>query len=531
MATTPDVPLIGHDRRYERWRWQIFFITWLAYLGFYLTRKSFSVAKVELVKPEGLGWSKADLSWMDGAFLTAYAVGQFGFGALGDRLGTRKVILAGMLASVAIAALMGASSSLLLFGVLFAAQGVCQSTGWAPLTKNLGEFFSQREHGRVMGFWCTNYALGGVVGTALAGMAAQAYGWRYAFWVPAVALLGVWLLFLWLQRNRPEDVGLPPIEQYHGEPEAVFVEDEAPDQEREGSWRLIAAVLKNRVVLLLGTVYFLLKPAHYLVMFWAPVYINERLGSGAAESSVLGSMFDLAGPFAVLLGGYVSDRVFQSRRMPLSILGLLGAAVLMALFSSLPSTRLALGLGLFLIGFLLYIPDSLVSGTAAIDFGTKKGASTATGFINGCGSLGAVLGGTIPGWIEKIVSTERDPWHAIFLGLGIALALAAALLIPKWNELPPTSNKTGTDDAMRAEPARRPEPADLRRFPENELAVGRERFQAIETRLRAGFTSEFRGDSAGRRRRGNAGRPLAAAFQPLHVEGNRDSTASRVARR
>ena len=41
--------------RFERWRWQIFGVTWLAYAGFYLTRKAFSVAKNELKKPEILG--------------------------------------------------------------------------------------------------------------------------------------------------------------------------------------------------------------------------------------------------------------------------------------------------------------------------------------------------------------------------------------------------------------------------------------------------------------------------------------------
>src|SRR5262249_56916474 len=128
----------------------------------------------------------------------------------------------------------------------------------------------------------THYALGGVVGAALAGIAAQAYGLRYAFWVPAAALLGIWLLFLLLQRNRPEDVGLPPIERYHGEPEAVVAADETPAQEREGSWRVIVEVLKNRMVLLLGLVYFLIKPTRYLVMFWSPLYINERLGAQAA---------------------------------------------------------------------------------------------------------------------------------------------------------------------------------------------------------------------------------------------------------
>ena len=39
--TTP-----AHDSQYRIWRFRIFFITWLAYGGFYLTRKCFSVAKV-----------------------------------------------------------------------------------------------------------------------------------------------------------------------------------------------------------------------------------------------------------------------------------------------------------------------------------------------------------------------------------------------------------------------------------------------------------------------------------------------------
>ncbi len=47
--------LIGNDPKYERWRWQIFSITWLAYAGFYLTRKAFSIAKNELKRPEVLG--------------------------------------------------------------------------------------------------------------------------------------------------------------------------------------------------------------------------------------------------------------------------------------------------------------------------------------------------------------------------------------------------------------------------------------------------------------------------------------------
>jgi hypothetical protein len=66
--------------RYRRWRIQIFVITWLAYAGFYLTRKSFSVAKVGIQDDPSLRMTDAQMAWIDGAYLTAYAVGQFLFG-------------------------------------------------------------------------------------------------------------------------------------------------------------------------------------------------------------------------------------------------------------------------------------------------------------------------------------------------------------------------------------------------------------------------------------------------------------------
>ncbi len=437
MSETPK--LTSKNPRYERWRWQIFSITWLAYAGFYLTRKAFSVAKNELKKPEIMGLTKADMSWIDGANSVAYALGQFLWGPLGDKFGPRVIVLAGMLASVTVALLMGLSSTVLWMGVLFALQGLCQSSGWAPLTKNVGEFFSRRERGSIMGFWCTNYALGGFLASTLAAWAAQKFGWRYAFFVPAGGLLVIWFLFLLFQRNRPEDVGLPSIEKYHGEGEEVINAEETPASEPEGSWKIVMEVLRNKMVWLLAAVYFVIKPTRYLMLYWSPVYINELLGTSTATSGLLGSLFDLAGPLGSLVGGLVSDRLFKSKRMPVCVIALFVLAFLMVGFRYIPATRLAVGAGMFAIGFLIFIPDTLISGAAAMDFGTKKGASTAGGVINGFGSMGQIIGVTLPGWADKLVGQGHDIWNPIFLWLGVALALGGLFMLPQWNRLPPTA--------------------------------------------------------------------------------------------
>jgi MFS transporter, OPA family, glycerol-3-phosphate transporter len=429
--------MVKKNPKYERWRWTIFGVTWLAYAGFYLTRKAFSVAKNELKKPEVLGLTKAQMSGMDGAYSAVYALGQFFWGTLGDRYGTRRVVLFGMLASVVTAAIMGTLSTALWMGVMFAAQGLWQASGWAPLGKNMGEFFSQRERGSVMGFWCTSYALGGFIASIIAGYAAKSFGWRYAFFVPAGLLMVIWILFLLFQRNRPEDLGLPPIEQYHGESETVIDIKDKPDKANEGTWQVVSAVLRNRMVWYLGAVYFLVKPTRYLLLFWSPVYIAERMGTDTLQSGWLSSMFDLAGPIGTLVGGIMSDKIFQSKRMPVSVLALFCLATLMVVFPFIPLSRLGMGMGMFAMGFLVFIPDSLISGTAAIDFGTKKGASTANGVINGMGSVGQMLGVLLPGSVESLLGKGQNVWTAIFVGLGISLALGGLMLAPLWNRLPP----------------------------------------------------------------------------------------------
>lgn len=82
---------------------------------------------------------------------------------------------------------------------------------------------------------------------------------------------------------------------------------------------------------------------------------------------------------------------------------------------------------LFFMGLTLYGPDSMISGAAAIDFGSAKAGATAAGFVNGCGSVGAVLGGLLPGYFDTVTV------FIVFAGCALVSAL---LLMPFWNSRP-----------------------------------------------------------------------------------------------
>ncbi len=430
------------DSRYKRWRIIIFGITWMAYAGFYFTRKSFPVAKIGILEDPSIEITKASMGIVDGMFGIAYCLGQFIWGMCGDRFGPRIVVLSGMALSVITTIAMGFSSTIIFFGILMFVQGFSQATGWAPLTKNVSYWFSRRERGRVYGFWSTNYSLGGMLASGFAGYMALLFSnWRFAFFMSALVLGTIWLLFFLLQKNRPEDIELPDIETYHGEPKTIIDPDDLPEEEPDGSWKTIREVLLNPMILRLGAIYFLLKPTRYAILFWGPVIVYERLGRNIGESALISAVFEAAGPLGVIFAGYASDKWFQARRIPVIVINLLILSLILFSFSTVTSGGGTVSMVIILaaIGFFLFGPDALISSTAAVDFGTHKGAGSAAGFINGMGSTGQILGLSLPGLISEIFG-----WDALFMGMGCFVLLAALILAPKWNAVPPSVENTET---------------------------------------------------------------------------------------
>lgn len=408
----------------KRWRIQIFAITWLAYAGFYFTRKAFSVAKLGIGEDPSFMLDKAAMANLDAIYLAAYAVGQFTWGMLADRFGPRVVVLGGLLISAAAAVVMGSYATFPIFATCMLIQGLAQSTGWAGLCKNLGSFFPSSQRGRVLGLWSSCYAFGGLVASPFAGWWAYTLigTWHAAFFSSAVVVALVAVLFFFLQRNKPEDVGLPAVEP---EPQSM-----APGPNLCSVWQPLRDILRNRTVLTLGLAYFLLKPARYAILLWGPVIVFEQMPSvGKVGAAIIPTAFELAGLLGPIIIGLASDKLFGARRMPACVISLLLLTVTLALFmAAMNSGSIALVVGLlFVMGLTLYGPDSMISGAAAIDFGSAKAGATAAGFVNGCGSVGAVLGGLLPGYFDSVT---------VFIVFAGCALFSALVLLPHWNSRP-----------------------------------------------------------------------------------------------
>ncbi|MDR9753697.1 MFS transporter [Pseudomonas sp. SZMC_28357] len=425
----------------KRWRVQIFAITWLAYAAFYFTRKAFSVAKLGIAEDPDFTLDKMAMANLDAIYLAAYAIGQFGWGMLADRFGPRVVVLGGLLISAAAALVMGSFATLPIFATCMLIQGLAQSTGWSGLCKNIGSFFPAEQRGRVLGLWSSCYAFGGLVASPFAGWWAYTLigTWHAAFISSAAVVALVALLFFIFQRNKPEDVGLPAVE-----PEPELTAEQAHAQSKISIWEPLREILRNRTVLTLGLAYFLLKPARYAILLWGPVIVFEQMPSvGKVGAAIVPTAFELAGLLGPIMIGLASDKLFGARRMPACVLSLLALTVTLALFmAALQSGSVMLVVALlFVMGLTLYGPDSMISGAAAIDFGTAKAGATAAGFVNGCGSVGAILGGLLPGYFDTVT---------VFIVFAGCALFSALVLIPHWNSRPAALQAEQADVPNRA---------------------------------------------------------------------------------
>lgn len=394
---------------FERRRGSVFCVTWLAYASYYLGRKGFSAAKHSL-KSAGL-LDTAALGAIDTAYLAAYSLGQFGSGVLGDRVGARRLVGYGLLSSAALCAAFGSASSALLLAALFTLNGLAQSTGWPGTTRAMAEWTTPQDRGTVMGIWSTCYQVGPFVAGPLAGLLIVRFGWRGAFYVPALVMALVALLVLWLLVPGPRAVRA-----------AVGPNDGSEANARRAAQR---AVIRSPLLWCYGLSYFFIKFARYALALWLPFYLSEQLGYAADEANYVAASFEGGGMLGVVGMGALSDRS-KLGRVTLSALSLVALGISLFAFSGLIGRSTWINaLGLALIGALLFAPDSILCGAAAQDAGGRDAAAMATGFVNGVGSIGAFVEGlTVPRLAQSY------GWNGLFPVLGGISLLGALCLVP-----------------------------------------------------------------------------------------------------
>ena len=334
------------------------------------------------------------------AFTVGRVLGSYGAGVAADRLGERRVLVAGGVATGTIVAVaVSLPFALLVMGLALAGVASAASTPAGGRLVLLA--FPRNRRGFALGVRQTGVPVGGLVAAALLPALAHVNGWRWSLAVAgAITALSVVPLVL----SRGERVESAPAR----------VDDWSP--------------FRDRTVLLLAVWGCLLVSGQYALVAFFALDLHRNAGFALATASLLLAVAQAFGIVGRMGWGALSDRLLRRGRKPLlialTLVALLAALLLFALPRSAPVA--------------VWIPVAALAGFALIGFqglwvtmvaeaAGPAQAGTATGFAITFVAAGIAVSPPLYGLVADLAGTYRAIWGALALVVGAALVPAALI--------------------------------------------------------------------------------------------------------
>ncbi|HVU33004.1 MAG TPA: MFS transporter [Opitutaceae bacterium] len=249
------------------------------------------------------------------------------------------------------------------------------------------------------------------------------------FFIPAALLIVLAALDLWLIKDTPEEAGFASFDTHDASSGKMHVELTKGD--------LLRMVFTSPLMWMIAIAEFTSGIFRNGITQWYFIFAHQVKQIGAEfYFDHWGWLLCVTGIVGGFAAGLVSDKLFQSRRGPpvayLCAIILVAALVMAAVLYSSPVVVGAMGV---LIVMCAVGITSLMSGTAATDFGGRKATATCSGIVDGFAYLGSGLQSVCLGYI----TTWNWHWWPLFLAPFAVVGLFIALRI--WNELPAATRR------------------------------------------------------------------------------------------
>nr|WP_040547617.1 MFS transporter [Pedosphaera parvula] len=411
------------QQQFPLWQRRILVSSLIGYACFYLVRKNIGIAMPVLEKD--LHITKSDLGLFLSSHGVLYGLSKFANGFIADRANARALMVVALVLSALVNVFFGLSSAVLVLGLLWLVNGWFQGMGFPPCARLMTHWFSPKELATKMSIWNTSHSIGAGVVVVLCGYLAH-YSWRLCFLVPAaLAMLGATYLALTL-RDTPRSLGLPEVAGSEMEGD-----EKAEQSSTEFKKFLKKQVFGNPYIWLISGANFFVYMVRYAVLDWGATMLKEAKGIELAHAGWMLFGFEVSGVIGMLLGGWLTDKVFGGRGARTCLFCMMLAGLAVWGFWKLAGNSAVASTGfLCAAGFFIYAPQALV-GIMAANLGTKRAAATAAGLTGLFGYLSTVASG----WgLGRLVQTQG--WNAGLAVLVGASLIGATLFALAWNAAP-----------------------------------------------------------------------------------------------
>jgi MFS transporter, ACS family, glucarate transporter len=403
-----------------KYRHRVLTLLFLLSVITYIDRVCISVAGPRM--QADLGIKPGQWGWVVGVFAISYAAFEIPSGAMGDRIGARKVLTRIVLWWSAFTSLTGVAWHyyvLLPTRFLF---GMGEAGAYPNSSTSISRWFPATERARAHGLVWMASRVGGALSPFLVIPIQKQWGWRasfYCFGVLGVIWAVVW--YRWYRDSPREKPGVTRAEQ-----------QEIGDMEARVSHGLPwAFALRSANLWAIMLMYFTYCYAAFFFLSWMPTYL--ALGRGYTEDALMLSTLPFVlGALANCGGGFASDALVRKLglkwgRRTIGITGLIAAAVF-TVAAMLTQARIPalIFLALSYAGSDFMLPTAWA---VCLDVG-KKYAGAVTGTMNMAGQVGSFISSVLFGYLVEYSGSYDFPLIPM-----TAMLVISALL---WLKIDPT---------------------------------------------------------------------------------------------
>ncbi|MDQ7818526.1 MAG: MFS transporter [Melioribacteraceae bacterium] len=422
------------DALYKKYRWRVMLAITVGYGLAYPLRLALSAMKKDLI--DGGIFSAAELGSIGSALLYSYAFGKFFNGILADHANVKRFFTLGVLLSAAVNILIIGTTTLWVWIILWGMNGWFQGFGAPTGAVTLANWFSNKERGRLYGIWSTGHAIGEGLTFIVSATIVSFFGWQAGFWGPGVfGILVAFGIYYFLQ-DKPQTLGLPPVAQWKNDTSSKASDD---NEELSSTKKSQMKIFKNPAIWVLGLSSALMYVTRYAINSWGFLYLQEDKGYSLVEAGGLLGLNTFAGLAGCVAYGYISDKLFNARRPPVTLIfGLIEVFSLIVIFFTPDGYHTIITSAFLLYGFTLSGLLATLGGLFAIDIAPRKAAGAAMGFIGIFSYIGAGIQDQISGILIENGTTiidgvrHYDFSNAIAFWLGGSV-LSMLLALSLWN--------------------------------------------------------------------------------------------------
>lgn len=404
----------------KKWkvRYSVLLVLWLCWLFSFLDRMVITIALPFI--GEDLKLNSTSQGLLLSMFFAGYALFQIPGGMLSDKFGFRRVMSIAISWWSIFTSLTGLIFSLPLMLLIRFVFGLGEACLPGASYKGIATYFPSKQRGTATGIQSTVNTLGPAFAAIAAAAIIGLFGWRAVFIIMGIPglFLGIYIWFKF--KDDPKDH--PKITKEELAELDEDLEEMSPDKKKSNV--SFKQLLKKPILWQMALIWFFFDITFWGFTSWLPSYLINEKGLSLMKTGIFSALPYLIGTAAIILGGYLSDKVKGNRKWIFIPNALIGGLALFLMYQASSLTMVIIYQ--CIAAFFMFLAQGGFWGLV-VDTLPAKIMASGSATVNCFGSIAGFISPFLMGYMIETSGSFNSSFIMMITALVVAAAIALTI--------------------------------------------------------------------------------------------------------